>query len=199
MILKYPSGEEIRKGDRVLFHREPGHFEVVAVQMGDPETVWFTQEYGGGVMILDGVAGRTFIPADQIDECDHLEFVSRAEASKVLGGLLAAEEVDEEFGDAGGLFVLEPVGRVGEGEEFGVGAVAQAGLGHFFEQEGVALTPENTGGDVHGAVRDLRPVAEGRAIPVDHGGEGAGLRPRGAILREVFFGESAGAAGARES
>jgi hypothetical protein len=62
----------------VLFHHEPGQVELVAVQLGDPETDWFMQEFGGGVMILDRVAGRTFIPADQIDEYEDLEFVSRA-------------------------------------------------------------------------------------------------------------------------
>jgi len=80
MILKYQSGEEIKKGDRVLFHREPGLVEIVAVERGDPETNWFMQEYGGGVMILERVSGRTFIPVDQIDQCDDLEFVSRADA-----------------------------------------------------------------------------------------------------------------------
>jgi hypothetical protein len=80
MILKYQSGEEIKKGDRVLFHREPGQIELVALELGDPETDWFMQEYGGGVMILERVSGRTFIPADQIDECKDLEFVSRADA-----------------------------------------------------------------------------------------------------------------------
>jgi hypothetical protein len=31
-------------------------------------------------MIIDAIAGSTFVPADQIDECDDLEFVSRADA-----------------------------------------------------------------------------------------------------------------------
>lgn len=36
------------------------------------------QEFGGGVMILDPmVSGRTFIPTDQINEYEDLEFVSR--------------------------------------------------------------------------------------------------------------------------
>jgi len=30
-------------------------------------------------MILERVTGRTFIPADQIDDCEDLEFVSRAD------------------------------------------------------------------------------------------------------------------------
>jgi hypothetical protein len=65
----------------VLFHREPGRIDLVALQLGDRETEWFIQEYGGGIMVTDGVAGRTFIPADQLGECDDLEFVSRSDAS----------------------------------------------------------------------------------------------------------------------
>ena len=79
MIFRYQSGEEIKKGDRVLFHREPGYIEIVATEPGDPETDWFVQEYGGGVMVVEKVAGRTFIPADQIEGEEDLEFVSRME------------------------------------------------------------------------------------------------------------------------
>lgn len=78
MSLKYQSGEEIKKGDRVLFHREPARIELVASEPGDPETDWFIQEYGGGVMILEG-AGRTFITANQLLDYEDLEFVSRAD------------------------------------------------------------------------------------------------------------------------
>ena len=80
MILKYQSGEEIRKGDRVLFHRGPAEIEFVASDPNDPELSWYVQEYGGGVMIRDPqVSGFSFIPADQIPEYEDLEFVSRAE------------------------------------------------------------------------------------------------------------------------
>jgi hypothetical protein len=81
MILKYQTGEEIQKGDRVLFHRERGRIELVAAELGDPEADWYIHEYGGGVMIIEEGAGRTFIPADQIDECEDLEFVSRTDVS----------------------------------------------------------------------------------------------------------------------
>ena len=80
MILKYQTGEEIQKGDRMLFHREPGRIELVAAEPGDPETDWYIQEYGGGVMIIEEAAGRTVIPADKIEECEDLEFVSRTDA-----------------------------------------------------------------------------------------------------------------------
>ena len=77
-FLKYRSGEEIRKGDHVLFHRNPAEVELVACDPNDPEADWYMQEFGGGVMILDPmVSGCTFIPADQLNEYEDLEFVSR--------------------------------------------------------------------------------------------------------------------------
>lgn len=68
--------QEIKKGDRVLFHREPGEIELVADPLvPDPETDWFIQEYGNGVMILEGQAGRTLVSDPHSDE--DLEFVAR--------------------------------------------------------------------------------------------------------------------------
>jgi len=79
LVLRYRSGEEIRKGDRVLFHGSPAEVELVACDANDPETAWYIEEYGGGVMVSDPmVSGRTFIPKDQLDEYEDLEFVSRA-------------------------------------------------------------------------------------------------------------------------
>jgi hypothetical protein len=109
---------------------------------------------------------------------------------------LLAEEIDEEFGNACGFFVLEPVGGVGESVEFGVVAIAETIVGHFGEEEGVALAPEDARGDVDRGVRKFAAIAEGGAIPVDHAGECSGLRPRGAVVGEIFVGESVGAAGA---
>lgn len=84
MVLKYRTGQEIKRGDRVRFHRNPAEIEAVAsvafCDPDDPATAWHLQEYGGGVMILDPmVSGRTFIPAGEIPEYEDLEFVSRAE------------------------------------------------------------------------------------------------------------------------
>jgi hypothetical protein len=80
LILKYQSGQEIRKGDRILFHREPGEIELVVVELtGDPQNDWHMREHGGGIMILEDVLGRSFIPADQVCDCEDLEFVSRAD------------------------------------------------------------------------------------------------------------------------
>jgi hypothetical protein len=79
MILKYRSGEEIKKGDRVQFHGEPGRIEFVAVEPGDTETDWIVQACGGGVMILGSFSGRALIPAAHIHDYEDLEFVSRAD------------------------------------------------------------------------------------------------------------------------
>jgi len=79
-VLKYQSGEEIQRGDQVLFHREAAEVEFVAVDSSDPATGWFLQEFGGGVMIADPkVSGHTFIPASHLDEYEDLEFVARAD------------------------------------------------------------------------------------------------------------------------
>jgi hypothetical protein len=79
--LRYRSGEEMRKGDRVLFHGNPAEVELVSFGLNDPdpETAWHMKEFGGGVLILDPmVSGRTFIPRNQLDDYEDLEFVSRA-------------------------------------------------------------------------------------------------------------------------
>jgi hypothetical protein len=81
MILTYQSGEEIRKGDRILFHGNPPEIEFVASDPLDSDQAWYVREYGGGVMILDPVvSGSTFIAAKHIGNYEDLEFVSRANA-----------------------------------------------------------------------------------------------------------------------
>ena len=82
LMLKYRSGEEIKKGDRVLFSGNFAEIELVACDPNDPEAAWYVQEYGGGVMIVEPkVFGRAFISADQIKDCEDLEFVSREQTS----------------------------------------------------------------------------------------------------------------------
>jgi hypothetical protein len=83
-VLKYRSGEEIKKGDRVLFHGNPAAVQLVSCDPNDPdpEVVWHIKEYDGGVLISDPmVSGHTFIPQDQLEEYEDLEFVSRAEGA----------------------------------------------------------------------------------------------------------------------
>jgi hypothetical protein len=74
---RYQSGEEIKKGDRVLFHGEPGDIEFVADPLiDDPETEWYVKEYGGGAMVVEvKVFGRVFISHTEGNE--DLVFVAR--------------------------------------------------------------------------------------------------------------------------
>jgi hypothetical protein len=78
MPLKYQSGQEIRKGDRVTFHGEPGEIEyVVNGLVGDPAMDWNFNENGPGVLVREPkVFGRAYICAT--DNCEDLVFVSRA-------------------------------------------------------------------------------------------------------------------------
>ena len=79
MPLYYQSGEEIRKGDKVLYaERFPGEIGFVAdPSVNDPDSSWYVKEFGGGVMILEPkVHGSVF--SSKPDEDDQLEFVSRA-------------------------------------------------------------------------------------------------------------------------
>ena len=80
-ILRYRTGEEIKKGDRVLFHRNSGTVELVAGDLTESQATWYMQEFGGGVTIADpSVSGRTFIPAEDIPDYEDLEFVARADS-----------------------------------------------------------------------------------------------------------------------
>ncbi len=77
---KYQGGQDIKRGDRVLFHGNAAEIEFVASDPEDPEVNWYIKEYGGCIMILDPqFTGRTFISADQIDNYEDLEFVSRGQ------------------------------------------------------------------------------------------------------------------------
>ena len=69
-------GEDIRKGDQVLLHGEPGQIEFVADRTNDPDD-WFVKEYGGGVMVSEMKSfGRVFVTGTESHE--DLELVSRA-------------------------------------------------------------------------------------------------------------------------
>ena len=77
MPFRYQSGAEVKKGDRVLYHGEPGEIEFVADPLiDDPETEWYVKEFGGGVMVIaPKVFGRVFI--SRIEQDEDLDFVSR--------------------------------------------------------------------------------------------------------------------------
>lgn len=76
MPLTYVSGEEIRSGDRVLYHGEPGQVEFVA-KHGDAESAWYIEHCGEGCIILTPSFGRVFATKGDED----LEFVARATLS----------------------------------------------------------------------------------------------------------------------
>jgi hypothetical protein len=74
--MKYKSGEEIRKGDKVLFHGEPGEIEfIVDTLIDDPAMDWYVKEYGPGAMVAEPKAGRTFV--SDTEDAEDLQFVSR--------------------------------------------------------------------------------------------------------------------------
>jgi hypothetical protein len=78
--LRYLSGEEICKGDRIRFHGHRALIEFAAAELNDPENAWFVLRYGGGVMVNDpAICGCTFIPVDQLKNYEDLEFVARGE------------------------------------------------------------------------------------------------------------------------
>lgn len=77
----YLSGEEVKSGDQIRFHGEPGEVEfVVTALTGDSSMDWYVEEHpGGGVMITAKGFGSVFLPTGAIDE--RLEFVSRRNSS----------------------------------------------------------------------------------------------------------------------
>jgi uncharacterized protein (TIGR00661 family) len=74
--LVYRSGETIMKGDRVLFHGEPGEVEFIVDRIvGDPEMDWYMQR-GPGVMVREPkVFGRVFI--SDTERTEDLVFLAR--------------------------------------------------------------------------------------------------------------------------
>lgn len=78
MSLTYMSGEEIRAGDRILYHGESGRIEFVA-KRGEPapqrDSVleWYIEQFGGGCMVNAPNWGRIFVT----DPNEDLEFVAR--------------------------------------------------------------------------------------------------------------------------
>jgi hypothetical protein len=77
MALKYESGDEIRTGDRVSFHGEPGEIEFVVDGLtGDPAHDWYVKEFGSGVMVVEPkVVGRAFL--SDTEGAEDLVLVSR--------------------------------------------------------------------------------------------------------------------------
>ncbi|HEV3114850.1 MAG TPA: hypothetical protein VGY99_30560 [Candidatus Binataceae bacterium] len=77
----YRSGDEIRAGDHIAYHTEPGTVEfVVTAKSGDAAMDWYAEQYpGGGFMITAKDFGNVFLTEKDIDE--DLELVRRAAAA----------------------------------------------------------------------------------------------------------------------
>jgi hypothetical protein len=74
MTYTYPSGEEIKRGDRITYHDVPGGVEFVVDPVNNPDD-WYVKEHGGGIMIIDSRA-TSFSFHDPSDQEDLL-FISR--------------------------------------------------------------------------------------------------------------------------
>jgi hypothetical protein len=86
MSLSYRSGEEIRKGHRVLLHGEAAEIEALLDGQNNPAK-WPAREYGRGVVILQPMGfGRLLLREADLDEYEDLEFVSRSVDSRSESG-----------------------------------------------------------------------------------------------------------------
>lgn len=76
---RYPSGDDVREGDRVRYHGEGGTVDFVVVEnVGDPSLDWYVEKFpGGGVMITAETFGSVFLSPTDIAE--HLELITRRE------------------------------------------------------------------------------------------------------------------------
>ena len=78
MPLKYNSGEEIMKGDHILYAGDSAEVEFVADPLvPDPDTRWYVETYGQGIMISEPKRHGSVFSSDP-ESNDELEFVSRA-------------------------------------------------------------------------------------------------------------------------
>ena len=65
--MNYQSGEEIRIGDKVRYHGEPGEIEFIVEEL--PGDDWYVKEFGRGVMVIEPkVFGRVLISDPENDE-----------------------------------------------------------------------------------------------------------------------------------
>ena len=76
--LTYTTGEDVRQGDRVRYHGEPGEVEFVITQAsGDGSKDWYLEQCPeGGLMVNASGFGRVFLKTTDVDE--DFELVSRS-------------------------------------------------------------------------------------------------------------------------
>ena len=76
--LRYETGEEVQPGDTVTHCGHLGEIEFVANPSSPtPETEWFIEEFGGGVMVKDSTIGSVFISVEGMHDPGDLVFVGR--------------------------------------------------------------------------------------------------------------------------
>lgn len=75
----YHSGEEVKSGDHITYHGQPGVIEfLVTGKTGDPAMDWYLENNPrGGFMIRAADFGNVFLTDSDTDE--DLDFVSRAD------------------------------------------------------------------------------------------------------------------------
>ena len=73
----YQSGKEVKTGDRITYHGEPGEVQfVVSEKVGDGDLDWYMNGFSeGGFMITVRTFGSVFLTESAIGE--DLQFVSR--------------------------------------------------------------------------------------------------------------------------
>jgi hypothetical protein len=75
--LLYLTSEEIRKGDRVLLHGDPGEIDLVLDGENNPEA-WPAEKYGRCIMVAEPKTfGYLLLTEADIGDYEDLEFVSR--------------------------------------------------------------------------------------------------------------------------
>lgn len=77
MTLRYHSGHEVKKGDRIRYHGEPAVVNFVVIERtGDPSVDWYMDEFPeGGCMLEASAFGHVFVPSTDLH--DHAQFLSR--------------------------------------------------------------------------------------------------------------------------
>jgi hypothetical protein len=78
VALTYQTGEEIRRGDRVIYDGNPGVIELVVETSNDND--WLFETCGPGIMLAEPkLFGRVYLRDPHQDE--DLQFVGRADSA----------------------------------------------------------------------------------------------------------------------
>lgn len=83
MVVRYESEIEIRKGDCVLLHDEPGEIEFVAAEPGDAETDRYVRQYGGVMVAEPKLFSHAFLSAEILENAELLQPAGRESRSRL--------------------------------------------------------------------------------------------------------------------